>query len=128
MNNSLLNILGDRMNWLNERQQVLSQNVANADTPGYKPRDLKEFSFEKELNRFSAVTPAQTNSHHLQAHASSASDGTVKMKSYETKPTGNSVVLEQQMVDIAQTSVDAQTASSLYRKFAGMMRTAMGRA
>ena len=33
-----------RIAWLEERQRVLAQNIANADTPGYQPRDLGDFS------------------------------------------------------------------------------------
>ena len=32
----LLSMLKQRMTWLNQRQDTLSQNVANADTPGYR--------------------------------------------------------------------------------------------
>ena len=39
-------MLRERMSWLNARQDVLSQNVANADTPGYTARDLKPLDFE----------------------------------------------------------------------------------
>ena len=37
----LLSMLKDRMSWLSARQSVLSQNVANADSPGYTAHDLK---------------------------------------------------------------------------------------
>ena len=42
----LLSMLKSRMSWLEARQNVLSQNVANADTPGYAARDLKPMDFE----------------------------------------------------------------------------------
>ena len=45
----LLSMLKERMSWLNQRQNVLSQNVANIDTPGYTARDLKPVDFEKAL-------------------------------------------------------------------------------
>ena len=34
-----------RMGWLNQRQQVLAQNIANSDTPGFRPKDLEEIKF-----------------------------------------------------------------------------------
>ena len=43
-------MLRERMTWLNQRQDVLSQNVANADTPGYVARDLKPLDFDDVLN------------------------------------------------------------------------------
>ena len=45
----LLSMLKERMGWLNQRQNLLSQNVANADTPGYTARDLKPVDFEQAL-------------------------------------------------------------------------------
>ena len=37
-----------RMQWLGQRQNVLAQNIANTDTPGYRPQDLKHGPFERE--------------------------------------------------------------------------------
>ena len=45
----LLSMLRERMTWLHQRQDVLSQNVANADTPGYVARDLKAQDFSAML-------------------------------------------------------------------------------
>jgi len=36
-----------RMHWLNQRQKVLADNIANSDTPGYAPKDLKEINFKR---------------------------------------------------------------------------------
>ena len=70
----LLSMLRERMNWLHQRQDVLSQNVANADTPGYVARDLKPLDFEEALGatgggaalmttntRHIALTPSHSN-------------------------------------------------------------------
>ena len=43
----LMSMLKSQMGYLNQRQKVISQNVADADTPGYTPQDLK--SFDKVL-------------------------------------------------------------------------------
>ena len=40
-----------RLSWLTQRQEVLAQNVANADTPKYKARDLKAFNFKEIVRR-----------------------------------------------------------------------------
>jgi len=44
---TLFNMMQTKMGYLAERQDLLSNNVANIDTPGYKPRDLKELNFKK---------------------------------------------------------------------------------
>ena len=35
------------MDWLSQRQGILNQNIANADTPDYRPRDLRAGDFER---------------------------------------------------------------------------------
>ena len=47
---SLLSALTQKMRWHQERQGMLAQNVANADTPGYRGRDLKAIDFSSQLN------------------------------------------------------------------------------
>ena len=47
----LLSMLRQRMSWLNQRQDTLSQNVANADTPGFLAHDLKPVDFTDELRK-----------------------------------------------------------------------------
>ena len=46
---------------------------------------------------------------------------------YEVSPTGNEVVLEQQLIRVSETAMQHQLALSLYRKHVGMIRTALGR-
>lgn len=38
----LLAMLKTRMHWHQTRQKLLAENVANADTPGFRPNDLRE--------------------------------------------------------------------------------------
>src|SRR3546814_12455631 len=58
----LFNLLGKRMEWLGQRQKVLAQNIANADTPDYVPHDLKPQEFRRMVERQAAATlqPAAT--------------------------------------------------------------------
>src|SRR6185312_6692575 len=55
----MLSMLREKMSWLNARQGLLSQNVANADTPGYAARDLKPIDFAQSLRD---VSRANSNS------------------------------------------------------------------
>ena len=126
----IFDILARRMGWLGQRQEVLAQNVANADTPDYRPLDLKEDAFDKVLARqVPQVRMAATDSAHLSGRAPKDqpkhADG--KMPAYETAPSGNAVVLEQQLVSVAQTQMDFQMMTGLYRKHVDMFRTALGR-
>ncbi len=129
----LLSMLKERMSWLNQRQNVLSQNVANSDTPGYTARDLKPIDFAAALK--SATAPGQfsgglstTNPRHIalsQHGADSFADENTPDS--ETTPSGNSVSLEQEMIKVADTQAQFQAATNLYAKAVGMMKTAIGR-
>lgn len=121
--------LQKRMTWLNRRQRVLAQNIANADTPGYKPRDLQDMSF-KDLLRKGQPSPGvrTTQPGHIAVEARGS--GSIKERDDEvdqTTPTGNAVNLEEQMMKSALNQADYELTLNLYRKQIGMLRTALGR-
>jgi|SRR5258706_9760520 flagellar basal-body rod protein FlgB len=120
--------LSDRMGWLNARQDVLSQNVANADTPAYTPRDLKAQSFDDHLKKLQPVAPELTNPLHMQGTIpAQKAPGSEKTKDqYESAPAGNSVILEEQMMKVAQTQTNYQLITNLYRKHVDIMKRAIG--
>jgi len=128
----LLAMLKQRMSWLSARQNVLAQNVANVDTPGYTARDLKPVNFEDVLK--GATTSSQfsggmtvTDPRHISLSSSSASDfGDFNAPDVEANPSGNSVSLEQEMLRVSDTQAQYQAASNLYAKAIGMMKTAIG--
>jgi flagellar basal-body rod protein FlgB len=126
----LLSMLKERMTWLNRRQDVLSQNVAGADVPGYKARDLKAPDFESVLRgttRISASSLAVTDPHHISFARQSASFEEDTVADVEATSTGNSVSLEAQMIKVADTQAQFQAATNLYAKAIDMMKTAIGR-
>jgi flagellar basal-body rod protein FlgB len=119
-----------RMDWLNQRQRVLAQNIANADTPDYKARDLKPVDFSTLVGRARSLQLAATRPGHLPIRTGEG--GAIGREEenrspYEVSPTGNSVVLEEQLLDVADTRMDYETMSNLYRKHVGFIKTALGR-
>ena len=119
-----------RVGWLGQRQRVLAQNIAHADTPDYLPRDLKQGPFSRLLaRRLAPVAPAVTHRDHIEAPSrpKGAHDETKTKKAYETAPSGNAVVVEEQLVKVAETQMAYQTMTSLYRKQMQIMRMALGR-
>jgi flagellar basal-body rod protein FlgB len=130
----LFAMLRERMSWLNQRQGVLSQNVANADTPGYGARDLKAPDFETLLRTTVKGTEISsglrtTNSKHIALQASAESGGFTDFAApdVEASLNGNSVSLESEMMKMADTQASYQAATNLYSKAVDMMRTAIGR-
>jgi flagellar basal-body rod protein FlgB len=126
---SLLSMLRERMTWLNQRQDLLSQNVANADTPRYVARDLKDLDFDRMVGTAQAGTKMMTtNARHLAI----SSFHTGKFEGPETpdqefSPNGNAVSLEVEMIKVADTEAQYAAAANLYAKAVTMMKTAIGR-
>jgi flagellar basal-body rod protein FlgB len=126
---SLFGMMKQRLAWLGQRQEVLAQNIANADTPGYRPRDIKPLEFRGMVDRqLSPVNMEKTHGNHLAGRRASAErfDDQVTRRPYETAPAGNAVVLEEQMAKVSETSVAHRLTTELYRKHLGMIRTAIG--
>lgn len=123
----LFSAMSKRMAWLGQRHQVLAQNIANADTPGYAAQDLKEPQFGVLLRGAGGrLTMVTTAAGHL-GGATSAKPAVEKSADSERKTSGNSVVLEEQMMKVSKTAMDFQLATNLYRKHIGMIKTALGR-
>jgi flagellar basal-body rod protein FlgB len=126
----LIGLATKRMSWLARRQEVLAQNVANADTPGYVPTDLKAQRFRRML------TPEAPHVTMVRASEGESLAGTVPLKKfrdakerdpYEEAPSGNAVVLEEQLVKVNQTQTDYSLASTIYRKQIALLKMAIGR-
>jgi flagellar basal-body rod protein FlgB len=119
-------MLKTRMYWLNERQRVLAENVANADTPGFRGRDLKQLDFNDALRATGSVKVATTDPNHIGGGAGGRFP-TDNRGGFETTPRGNAVVLEDEMLKVAQTQMDHQAATALYTRSLGLIKTALGR-
>ena len=126
----LFDLLSTRAAWLSQRQAVLGQNVANADTPGFRPRDLEPLSFPGLLGQGAVAAgtlePRRTAAAHLAPVAPPPRFRDEQAHSYEVTPSGNGVELAEQVQKMATTEQDHQLATSLYRRYVGMLRTALG--
>ncbi|MFQ5774573.1 MAG: flagellar basal body rod protein FlgB [Kiloniellaceae bacterium] len=121
-------VLAKRMDWLGQRQRVLADNIANSDTPDFVPRDLNESQFLRVLRRrVGPLDPVATHPSHLRGTV--VRDGPARSQpqrdTYETSPSGNAVILEEQLVRVAKTQGDYQTMTNLYRKHMDMFRLAL---
>jgi len=109
-----------RMHYLAESQKVISQNVANADRPNYKAREVKPFS--EVLARTVPSSPVRTNPLHLQGTRNVGTVPTVLTKDAEGSISGNNVNMDEQMTRAAQVKDQHALASSLYKKAMGFLR------
>ncbi len=128
--NSLFALLSARQRWLGARFNLLAQNVANADTPGYAARDLDKASFERLLARRLAGTGPEvlqrTDPRHLGGAPLRITAEARVIRSEDVAPDGNAVTLAEQVEKLAATERDYALATSLFRKFRAMFETAVG--
>lgn len=122
--------IATKMDWLNQRHSVISKNVANSDTPGYRPHDLKEPDFAAVIGnvatRTARISATATDEAHIGGKNSAAQTREEKQKRvYEISPDSNSVVLEEQLMKSQTVLMDYQMMTNLYRKNVGMIKTAL---
>lgn len=134
----ILEGLTDRMRWLNKNQEVLSDNIANADTPGYTGRRLVGQDFRRLLEATGAAgarvpTPepvrlAALNANHIPPGGfGSGGYDTDDAPVFEETRDGNSVVLEDEMMKVGQNQLDYGLITNLYRKQTGLLKIALGK-
>ncbi len=115
------------MHWHQARQRVLAENVANSDTPGFRPRDLVEPKFGPNAGFDGAALPLRrTASNHL-TPGSSSSRFADQRTGYETRPAGNGVSLEDEMMKVAANQMDFAAATTLYGRSLRLLKTAIGK-
>lgn len=125
---TLFSAVKGRLKWLTQRQEVLAQNIANADTPKYKASDLKAFKFKDVLSREnSQVRMSVTDASHQLGARRRIRDFAeeVERNPYETAPNGNSVVLEEQLAKVNENHTKHQLVTQLYKKHLSMITTAV---
>ncbi|SHM15115.1 flagellar basal body rod protein FlgB [Roseibium suaedae] len=121
--------LKSKMQWHQVRQGVLAENVANSDTPLYKAKELKDFTFADHIGRTEfGLQTAVTKSGHITGAMTGGGKAKVEEKDmFEVTPSGNNVNLEEQMMLVTQNQMDFQAATSIYSRSLGLIKTALSK-
>ena len=130
MNMPVFSALTDKMRWHQTRQGLLAENVANAETPGYRGRDLKQYDFAARsgpMNSASLATLATRPMHFSVSSGDGSGFDAQRMANFEVTPEGNGVTLEDEMMKVTTNMMDYQTATSLYQKSIRILKTALGK-
>ncbi len=106
---TLMQAAVQKMQWHEERQKVLAQNIANADTPGFKPQDLTPLDFKAMLESTSSKRALSAN----------------QKNPYETSPSGNAVILEEQLLKMNQNYTDHRLTTTIYQKNIDMLKNSI---
>jgi flagellar basal-body rod protein FlgB len=127
----LMKAISAKVDYLYKRNEVISQNIANADTPGYQSKDLTKVDFGtvlKSMKGAGSISVETTNPMHLPGPDAirGAKDAKDRL-TYEVAPAGNGVILEEQMVKASQTQMEYNLMTNLSRKQSMMMKIALGR-
>lgn len=135
---SLLASIGQSMKHLSQRQRVIAENVANSETPGFKARTMEAPDFSSLVEVYGGsggkpriARPQIRLSDGMAALGARQPQGgnAVIMDSdiSETKPDGNNVTLEDQLLKMGEVQSDFAEMTNLYRKQLGLLKAAIGR-
>ncbi len=128
----LFQAIGAKMDFLNQRQSIIAQNVANADTPGYRPKDLVDVDFSSMLEKkatgnVNLVSVATTDDQHLgNPNATGDVNSRKQRDTYEVAPAGNAVIMEEQLMHAGQNAMDYNMMVNVYQKQIGLFKIALG--
>ena len=127
----ILSALRTKMQWHQERQRVLAENISNSSTPNFRPRDLVEPQFDGKgasVGGSTTLTMMRTSGSHLGSSEPGPNfkhDG--GRSGFQTRPAGNAVNLEDQMLKVSANQMDYAAATSLYSRSLGLIKTAIGK-
>ena len=139
---TLMSAMLKKMDWHEERQKIIAQNIANADAVGYRPMDMKPIDFKQLLGGSAsplsmsvagssggAMSMAATNATHFGGDTMAAGGQKLpdyKQKEvYEVAPAGNAVILEDQLLRMNENYTDHAFVSNLYQKNIAMLKMAL---
>jgi flagellar basal-body rod protein FlgB len=125
----VLSALRTKMQWHQERQRVLAENISNSDTPNFKPRDLVEPKFNAggASGPMGSLAMMRTSAAHIAPSGGSSGFAQNAKAGYETRPAGNAVNLEDEMLKVSANQMDYAAATSLYSRSLGLLKTAIGK-
>lgn len=131
----LIGGIARNMKHLSERQRVVAENIANSETPGFKARDVRAPDFGDLIDTGSSSASVARPRVQLTGGMASLgarapiSAGSLMLDNgtSETKPDGNNVTLEDQLLKMGQIQADFAAMTSLYRKSQGLIQSALGR-
>jgi flagellar basal-body rod protein FlgB len=127
----ILSALRTKMQWHQERQRVLSENVSNSDTPNFKPRDLVAPKFDSSgasAGSMGSLAMMRTSASHITAAGGGGQSFDQNRKAgFQTRPAGNAVNLEDEMLKVSANQMDYAAVTSRYSKSLHLLKTAIAK-
>lgn len=117
---SNVQLLGKVLDLRAQKSQVISANIANAETPGFSP---SRFNFEEDLsaalNNTKGVQLTTSHQAHIPLGPSNFNSVTGKVVVEEDRSKigdGNGVSVDQEMIDLSENALLYETAAQLLKK------------
>lgn len=120
----LFQLAGGLTRHAGERQAELARNIANADTPGYRARDVADFATTWQNQ--GTVPLRTTRPLHISKGENQGAFRVLDAPD-QTSPNGNTVSLESQMLKSSEVQSRQDMAVAIYRSSMSILRTALGR-
>ncbi len=117
---NVLDLASRQASWLSARQNLVSQNVANANTPGYRTSDLKPFEEDLQTASLQLITTSPMHMTIPQREFEPASEETSAGKS-DVFLSGNNVSLEQEMMKGGEIGRAYSLNTAVMKSFNGML-------
>jgi flagellar basal-body rod protein FlgB len=122
INTGLLDLLVKKMSYLNQAQTVHAQNVANANTPGYKALDVAPFTFDDALKQANVGMAVTDPRHIVPASLARVNKVAVHPKGKESGSVGD---VEQESAKVSETGVQYELMTGIYHKIASLFKIAL---
>jgi len=120
---NLFDLAERRLAWADRRQALLAQNIANAATPGFVPKDAPPFA--QSLQRAGGTALVRTQPDHLAGSAAPLPDS--RQQPRQRSPDGNGVSLDEQLTKVADTETTQAMVTTIFHKYLTMFGLALGR-
>jgi flagellar basal-body rod protein FlgB len=121
----LFDLAEKRLAWNARRQGVLASNIANANTPGYRARDVQ--SFAATLAGMNGVEPARTHPSHMAGTVQPGLASVINDPAASKSLDGNSVALDKELTKVADSATTQSLVTTIWKKYVGMFNIALGR-
>jgi flagellar basal-body rod protein FlgB len=130
----IFSLITEKMNFLTKRQEAIAGNLANADTPGYRARTVKAPDFSRYIaadGSHGDLKIAKTDKGHIDTTPKrlggvSSMEAAIHGRE-QYSPDGNSVDVSGQVMQMADTQMQYNLASNIYKKQVQLLKLAIGR-
>jgi flagellar basal-body rod protein FlgB len=130
----IFSLITEKMNFLTRRQETIAGNLANADTPGYRAKSTEEPDFSRYIasdGGHGKLKVVKTDKGHISTGPKrlggiSSMEAAIHGRE-QYSPDGNSVDVSDQVMRMADTQMQYNLASNIYKKQVQLLKLAIGR-